>query len=258
MLLKSLLVQKRIIGAIVYRLVKSEHGTTGLGYLSAFLKPLGQIIFFSMIFTFMSRNLPLGDNHTIFLASGIIPLHLCLTVINRIMSVDILGKPLLKHPMISPIDISIAVLLMESGILIIVSLLVFLSVGLIGLWDFRIDSLLIIITTALFAIAIGFGVGLINLSIKIRIPTYPKIWQLMSMPLFIISGVFYTTDRLPEAVLEYLYYNPLLHITDSMRSGIYRSWDGDFSSYTYLTTFMVITIFLGLLFQRITDKLIRS
>jgi capsular polysaccharide transport system permease protein len=238
--------------------MKSEHGTTRLGYLSAFLKPIGQILFLSAIFTFMSRNLPLGDNYTIFIASGVIPFHLCMTLINRVMSIDKFGKTLINHPMITPLDISIAVLLVESGILLIVSVLIFLTMGLLELWNYKIHSLLTILSTAMFAIGIGYGVGLVNLAINIKMPTYQKIWQLMSMPMFIMSGAFYTTERLPDSALEYLYYNPLLHITDSMRAGFYRSWEGDFSNYLYLTTFMVTSIASGLLLQRITERQVRE
>ena len=258
MLLQSFKVQRRVISALVYRLMKSEHGTTGLGYLSAFLKPIGQILFLSAIFSFMSRNLPLGDNYTVFLASGVIPFHLCMTLVNKIMAINKFGKPLMSHPMITPLDISFAVLLMESGILLIVTILIFLAMGLLNLWNYKIDSLLTILTTALFAIGIGYGVGLVNLAISIKIPTFPKVWQLMSMPLFIISGIFYTTERLPDVALEYLYYNPLLHITDSMRSGVYRNWEGSFNDFGYLTSFLIISVSIGLLLQRITEKKVRE
>lgn len=237
--------------------MKTEHGTTGLGYLSALIKPIAQILFLSAIFTLMSRNLPLGNNYTIFLASGVIPFHLCMTLVSRIMSIDKFGKQLIMHPMITPLDISFAVLIMESGVLLLVSAIIFLTMGLVGLWNYDIDSLFIILITALYAIGIGYGVGLMLLSISIRLPTFPKLWQIISMPLFIVSGIFYTTDRLPEAVLKYLYYNPLLHITDSMRSGFYRNWDGDFTSYTYLSTFFIVTLSCGLLLQRITEKKLR-
>lgn len=258
MIAKSLSVQTRVVGALVFRLMKSEHGTTGLGYLSAFLKPIGQILMLSTIFGFMSRNLPLGDNYIIFLASGVIPYHLCVTIINKVMGISQSGKPLFGHPMITPLDLSIAVLILESGILLIVSAVILISVGLLGLWNYEIDSLLTILMTIVTAIGIGYGVGLINLSISIKLPSYTKIWQLLSMPLFIISGIFFTSEGLPDAILEYLYYNPLFHITDSMRSGIYRSWNSDFADSTYMLNFVLISVFLGLLFQRLTDKKVRE
>lgn len=258
MLFQAVRIKKRIIQALVFRIIKAEYGTTGISYLSALIKPLLQIVFMSAIFTLMSRNLPLGNNYTIFIASGVIPLHLCLTLANRIMSIAIFGKPLIKHPMVTPLDISFAALIVESGVLLIVSILVFLTVGLLGFWDYKVDSLLIILTTALFSIGIGFGVGLINLAMSLKIQAYPKIWQVLSMPLFIASGVFYISERIPPQALEYLYYNPLLHITDSMRSGLYRTWDSSFTDYSYVTGFMFTSIALGLFLQRITENKIRD
>ncbi len=257
-IIKALQVKSRVIGALVYRSLLSEHGTTRLGYIAAIFKALGKVIMLSTIFMLISRNVPVGDNLIIFLASGILPFSMCIDLVNKIMTMNKSGRMLMTHPLITPLDIAISILILQSAITLIASIILLLGAGLLGLWDYKIASLLGILLTSITAILLGFGVGLMNVSIVVRVPSYEKIWQLLSMPLFILSGIFYVSDMLPREALDVLKYNPLMHITESMRDSFYRGWNSSFVNQQYLLFFTTVTIFLGLFLEKTTQKRVRE
>ena len=52
-------------------------------------------------------------------------------------------------------------------------------------------------------------------------PTWRHIWNVLTKPLFFISGMFYTFESLPEKAQAVLWYNPLIHGVGLMRGGLY-------------------------------------
>jgi len=183
---------------------------------------------------------------------------MCIELVTALMKMNKSGRVLMSHPIITPMDVAISILILQSSITLVSAVILLAGTGLLGMWDYQISSLLGILTTCIIAILLGFGIGLMNASIILKAPSYEKIWQLLSLPLFLLSGVFYVADLLPQEALDFLKYNPLLHITESMRDSFYRSWESSFVNYGYLVSFTTVTLFIGLFLQRTTHKRVRE
>ncbi len=52
-------------------------------------------------------------------------------------------------------------------------------------------------------------------------------------------------EDLPETVRDMLWYNPLVHITASMRDGFYPTYNPDYISATYCALFSLVCLFFG-------------
>lgn len=248
-------VKSRIINALFIQTLLSEHGKTKIGYLAAIVKPISQIIMLTTMFSILGRTPALGDNLVLFFATGIIPYNLSIGLANKMLQINKSSRVILSSTPATPFDISVAFLLSESLILLISATVILLGLGNLGYWDHQVDSLLGIMLTAIAAIALGYGVGLFNLSLSAIVPSYEKIWKILSMPLFLMSGVFFVADRnFPPVVIEILKYNPLLHITESMRDSFYRTWESTLFDLRYLLIFILCSSFLGLIMQKITQK----
>jgi capsular polysaccharide transport system permease protein len=72
-------------------------------------------------------------------------------------------------------------------------------------------------------------------------PTWSNVWKVLTRPLFIMSGLFYTFESLPASIQAVLWYNPLIHVVGLMRAGFYGSYEAGYASPLY-----VLGIALGL------------
>ena len=69
---------------------------------------------------------------------------------------------------------------------------------------------------------LGLGVGTLNCVIFGFWPTWRNIWNVLTKPLFIISGMFYTFESLPPQAQAVLWYNPLIHAVGLIRGRLLR------------------------------------
>lgn len=255
---KAVGVKARVIHALFIHSLLAEHGKTKIGYLTAVIKPLGQIIMLTTMFTMLGRGAPIGDSFVLFLATGIIPYNLCIGLANKMMQINKSHRSILSSTPVTPFDVSVAFLLSETLILLLSAAIILLGLGNFGYWDHKIDSLLGILLTVLASVALGYGIGLFNVSMAVITPSYEKIWKILSMPLFIMSGIIFVVDqRFPAEVLAILKYNPLLHITEAMRDNFYESWEGTLFDISYVLWFIISALLLGLLMQKITQARVR-
>lgn len=252
-LVSSLKVQIRVVGALAYRESLLRYGRNGFGYLSSLLVPLSQILFISALFTAIDRNNPLGGSVVLFIATAIIPYEAFSKLAIKMMSATKQASTsTMIHPVVTALDVLFAKLLVEVSLITVAAIVIFSGVGLFGYWDYSVDSLVQIILAFLTAIVLGFSVGLINTSITTKFAGYEKIWPLISKPLFFMSGIFYiASDRFPQEVLNILYYNPVLHITEWSRSAFYDRWESSLLDFKYLYGFVLTTLFFGLVSQRL-------
>ena len=68
---------------------------------------------------------------------------------------------------------------------------------------------------------------------------------MLTKPLFIISGMFYTFESLPPQAQAVLWYNPLLHAVGLMRSGFYGGYDAYYVSPGYVLTIAGTSFLIG-------------
>lgn len=252
--LKAINVKARIINALFIHAIISEHGKNKIGYLTAIIKPLGQMIMFTVMFSLLARTAPIGDNFTLFIALGLIPYNLCIGLANKVLLINKSYRVILSGTPATPLDVAFAFLLSETLLLLISTSLILLGLGIFGYWDYKVDSILSILLTTIASITLGFGIGLINASLVSITPSYEKIWKILSMPLFMLSGIFFVADRrFPADVIAFLQYNPVLHIVESMRDSFYRSWESTLFDMDYLLWVIISTLAVGLLMQKITQ-----
>lgn len=247
-------VKARIINALFIHALLAEHGKTKIGYLTAVIKPLGQVIMLTTIFSFLGRRASVGDNLLLFLTTGIMSYNLCIGLANKMMQINKSHKNILAGMPVTPLDISLAFLLSETLILILACIFILIGLGHFGYWDHKVDSILGILLSAIASVLLGYGIGLFNLSMSAIFLSYEKIWRILSMPLFMMSGIFFVADhRFPAEVISVLKYNPLLHLTESMRSSFYRTWDSTLFEIGYLLWFILAMLIVGLVMQKITQ-----
>lgn len=116
------------------------------------------------------------------------------------------------------------------------------------------DPLLVILAFAGLWI-FGLGVGLILSVIMIFIPELDHINTIIYLPVYLLSGAMYPVAAVPFPYRNVWLANPVCHGVEIARLGFLSSYHTDSSiSLTYLYTFALGSVFLGLLLYRRFDK----
>jgi len=256
--LQALSVQGRVISALTLRETRSRYGNRKLGFFWAFFEPLAHVAVFIAIFSSMSRASPIGDNTGLFILTGIMPFQLFSNIVNNIMSGLTVNKALLGYPQVMPLDIIISRVAIEFvSIALVFIVCLILASSFFGI-SIKIDNFIQMMEAIALLVLLATGIGMINLSITLSMPSYANIYSALSRPLYFMSGIFFTMDFLSPDVLDFLSYNPLLNIVEWFRSGFYTSFDSSLYDKEYTVAFSFITFFIGLLIERATSKKARQ
>ena len=82
------------------------------------------------------------------------------------------------------------------------------------------------------------------------LPTTARIVPMVLRIGFFVSGLFFSVDSMPVKVREILFYNPLCHVIELMRSGFSAGYADNFISLPYLAAVTLVALALGLLLER--------
>jgi capsular polysaccharide transport system permease protein len=246
--LSLLRAQFNVILAIMLRDIRTRFFGHGVGFLVAIGWPLVHILILLGIFTAFGRSAPYGESMTVFFATGLVPF-MAFSYMSRFTMLSvIMNRPLLAFPAIKLLDIVVARALLEmlgSCCTVIILLIIF--------WCFDIDFMPMDIVQAVFALGaamlLGIGFGILNGIIAMAVPTWATGYALIIVVFYIISGITFVPDALPETIRYYLSFNPSLQTVEWMRAAYYEGYSTILDK-EYTISFGALTIFLGLIVER--------
>jgi capsular polysaccharide transport system permease protein len=230
----------RVLFALVVREMATRFGRSWGGYLWAVAEPLGGILLLTVAFTFALRSPPLGTNFALFYATGIIPFMLFSNVNTAVSQAVASNRGLLTYPVVRALDAVIAKFVTSFLTLFVVGVLLFTGIILFYRLPVSLD-LAAIFNGFLLMGLIGLGIGTLNCVLFGFWPTWRHVWNVLTKPLFIVSGMFYTFEALPPQAQAILWWNPLIHAVGLMRAGFYGGYDA-----AYVAPLYVIGLGLGL------------
>ena len=205
----------------------TRYGRSWVGYLWAVLEPVGIILVLSLAFSQVVKSPAIGDSFILFYATGYVPFHFFLeTAINTGNSLGV-NRALLQLPKVTALDVLISRFILSVVTLVVVAVVIFGIILMLVSDEVRLgfDHLL----AAFFAgTLLGLGVGSVNAVVFEFIPSWRQIWGIISRPLFLISGIFFTFEELPISIQTYLQWNPLIHVVGEARKGFYPGYDGGY------------------------------
>lgn len=239
----------RAVMALILREMATSYGRSPGGYLWAVIEPAFGIAILSLVFSALVRSPPLGISFPMFYATGMLPFLLYTAVQGKVAGGLTYSRPLLAYPTVTYFDSLLARFLLETMTKLLVGYVVFTAVML--LFETRVNLNFVIIMQAYALVALlAFGIGALNCYMFIRLPVYQRTWMIINTPLFILSGIFFTYETIPAAYQNYIWYNPLIHITGLMRAGFYSTYRPDFISIPYVVGVSLVCMAMGLLLLR--------
>lgn len=249
----ALIVQGRVIYALMMREVHTIYGTSRLGYLWALIQTMWNIFVFWGMRYALGASDPHGMSILMFLLMGFGIYHIFSGVINKCMTAVSGNKALLTFPQVTPLDIMIARMIIVWATEIVSGIImIFISI----LFDMQVyindlgGILVILLITPIF----GLGVGMICASLAVLFPTVEKIVPMILRLLLFVSAVFYSATVIPSYIMKYLWYNPMIQLIEWGRFCMSRGYPAESYSILYIGFVFMVSLCLGLLLERYVRK----
>lgn len=241
--------QGRVIFALIMREMTTRYGRNAGGYIWAVLEPVGTLAMLSVVFSFIARRPALGDNFPIFFATGYMAFHFYMDISRTVSASVTANRALLTFPRVTIMDTILARFLLQFVTLSFVSFIIFTI--LLNIFDdqIAIDFRKVFLSVVLASI-LALAIGVLNSVLFTWSPSWQATFGIINRPLFIISGVFYLYEDMPQMVREVLWWNPLIHITALMRAGFYPIYNPAWVSIPYVIFFAAIPFLMGVLLMR--------
>lgn len=238
----------RTVAALILREIATTYGRSPGGYIWALADPVLGIALLTTVFQHaLGHTDPLlGTSFPLFYASGYIPFQMYHDIANKTAQSLRFSRPLLAYPAVTFVDALIARMILNTVLHVVVFILLVGGIAMVQRLPLVLDVGTVLQALALTAL-LGAGVGTLNCFLIMRFPVWERAWSILTRPLFLMSGVFFTYELMPARVRDILGWNPLLHIIGLMRRGIYGVYRADYVSVSYVVTVSLVTLLLGLL-----------
>jgi len=234
----------RTIMALMLREMATSYGRSAMGYLWAIIEPVAALTLMTLVFSIFLRAPALGTNFPLFFASGFLVFNIYSGVGNNVASAVRYSRPLLEYPAVTALDAVLARFLLNylTHLMVIFIILT----GIIVIYDLRlILDLQQLGLGLLMAGAFALGIGTFNCYLFIAYPSYVQVWAIVNRPMFIISGVFFLFDSVPQPFSDFLWYNPLVHIVGQTRAGLYATYSANYVSVAYVMGVSMLLFMIG-------------
>ena len=239
----------RTICALILREMTASYGRSPGGYVWALVEPALGIALLSVIFSIGFRSPLLGTNFAIFYATGLLPFLMFNDLSTKTSQAINYSKQLLAYPRVTFVDAIAGRFILNMLTQILVSIVVFSGITLAFETRTTLDWERILSALAMTA-ALGLGVGTFNCFLMSMFPIWQRIYSIITRPLLLISGVIFTLEAVPHPYQDWLWYNPLVHIIGTVRSGFYNSYDANYANPIYVYAISILLGFFGLIFLR--------
>lgn len=238
-----------ILGALILRDVRSRMMGSAWNYVRVIGMPLFHLLSIAIFYSLMGRAALLGTDKIVYYASGILPFMLFLyPVRSNILAIDD-NRPLLVFPRINPIDLVISRALLE-----IINSLVVITILAVALFAFGADvipkdpfkTLTGIAMTMLFSLSFCLP----NAILSRLVSNWLQACVLTAVGLYISSGALFLPSQMPPVVSEIIYFNPLAHCVEWVRSGYYETYHEGLLDKRYLLSVILVLFVAGLGMER--------
>ena len=253
----SMEIFKSVVFALFLREIQTRFGTQKLGYVWMILDPLSMVIMFSVMKSMTASSSMPGIDYPVFLASGFLTYNFFRNVMMGSMNAFSANKALFNYKMVKPFDTLVSRFFVEF-LIFSVATMAFISFGLYFGMDMEVKDINMLFLAILWLGVFGFALGLLFAVITTFYETFGKILQYVLMPMYFLSGLFYTVDSLPQAAQKIILYNPVINFMELIHGSFFLVLDTRYVDYTYMIYWTVIPLFIGLFFYIRSEKKILS
>ena len=242
---ESLIIQKRVIGALLMREIITRYGRNNIGFLWLFVEPLLMTLIMVLMWKFFKVNNISTLNIVAFTITGYPMMMMLRNASNRAIGSISANMSLLYHRNVRVLDTIFARMLLEiagATIAQIAIMSVLIAVRWIEMPADIFYMLLAWLLMAMFAI----GLGLIICSVAIHFEPFGKVWGTISFVMMPLSGVFFFVHNLPQQLQHYVLMLPMVHGTEMFRAGYFGNSVTTYGNPWFILLCNLVLLLLGL------------
>jgi capsular polysaccharide transport system permease protein len=240
-------IQRTVLFALVLREMKQRVGGQWIGALWTVFEPLAHTMVMVSILGFVRGNLVAGVEFPVFLVTGLIPYFFFQHLTMRLMDGIEANRGVFAYRQVKPIDALLSRAIVEA----LMNLLVYtLTLGILAWLGFHVLPALPLELIGVHILIGFFGLstGLLAAVVAHDRPRVKSFIRISFMPLYFMTGVIFPIHVLPREYLEWLLWNPMLHLVELSRHSFapqYRPVDGVNLLYPIGCTLLVFAIGLA-------------
>ena len=210
-----------------------------------FVEPAGQLSVLIIVFTFIGRSPAYGSSMALFLLTGIVMLNFYQIGSGMVTQAMIQSNNKLRLAPIGIFHNAIATSVFKLITAVGYTVLLLISVWYLQGIHVVPKHPLIVAEAFLWCTACCMGMGLLRAYVTKFLPLVERVYSTLSRGMIFISGVFFVPSFMPPQIRELLVYNPVLHVIELFRLGMYDQYPSILYSSNYLQLFALGSIALG-------------
>lgn len=247
----SLVIMKSVLFALILREMRTRFGMRRFGFFWMFFEPIAQISLMMALLYFRGRTEMNGIPFPLFLLTGMVPFFLMRGIMFKGMEAVNANRALFAYKQITPFDPIFARAIIEVILSSCVYVLLLLGLGFFFGYDISIHRPLRWVATLFVGVVFSFSLSLLFCMLIEALPDSRSVIRLMSFPLYLLSGVLFPIWVLPQDVLDWLLWNPFLHIIDELRFSVFEHYPEHLGvSLFYPLKLSVVLLFVAMALYR--------
>jgi capsular polysaccharide transport system permease protein len=249
----SLQIMFDTVFALMMRELKTRFGAKKLGYFWAIVEPAAQASIMALIWSFMGRSSLSGVHVALFMVSGIMPFKFFSKLLPQLASSVQANKALFTYRQVSILDPIITRLIIELATYIIVFCIILSVMAWMGL-GVQMQDFLAFFGINLLLVFLATGLGVLLCVAAAYWEDTIKIVAMVMTPMFLMSGIFFTTTMIPPQYMYVFDWNPVFHIIELIRQSMFVSYTSPVGDWQYVAFVALVANAAGLMLYQINRQ----
>ena len=255
MYLETVQAQIRVVVALAIRDAEAEYARFRLGYLWAFAQPVIYVSLLTALTVFVRRVGVTAHDMTpvLFVVFGTLPWIAFSRTMGSMYRIIYANKHVLQLPGATTFDVIAAHALVEFVTYNAV-FIVFVTLGALyeNSWPPR--NILSVILVFNSALALGCTVGMALIPVHRFFPAVEHFMIIFLRAGFWTAGLFFVISQVPNWALPYFTWNPMLHVTELLRTYWFDAYQTPVGNPWYIVTCIVVFGLIGLAADRLLRR----
>jgi len=253
-LIESLLIQKRVIHALLIREILTRFGRNNIGFMWLFAEPMLFTVLVAVLWSFIRLHSDkYGINVYAFALTGYSTVMFWRNMPSHCIGAMKANTVLLYHKNVKAMDVYAARILLEgmgATMSFLILTIIYIWVGLIQVPE---NILLVILgwsMTGWFGLSLGLFIGTLSEFSDI----VPKLWSPISYLLFPLSGAIFMVAYLPPQMQNVILLLPMVHGVECIRDGFFGSIVETRYDLSYMASVNLVLMIMAVAQLRILSK----
>lgn len=249
----SLQIMFDTIFALMMRELKTRFGARKLGYFWAIAEPAAQASIMAIIFSLIGRSSISGVPVALLMISGIMPFKFFSKLLPQLASSVQSNKALFTYRQVSILDPLFTRLIIEVVTYIVVFCIILAVMAWLGI-NVGMQDFLAFCMINILLICLGLGLGISLCVATAYWQDTSKLVAMVMMPMFMISGIFFTATMVPQNFIYLFDWNPIFHIIELIRQSMFVSYTSPVGDLQYVALCALVANAIGLMLYQVSRQ----